>query len=132
MNGLNIKGGYSIQQMQDILAGKQSEKKTESAVNGRSFEEILSELKQVSKPEVKFSKHANNRLLDRNIELTDEIKERLENGIKKAETKGINDSLVMVDNVAFIVNIKNQTVITAVAGDEEDMVFSNIDGAVIA
>jgi hypothetical protein len=36
----------------------------------------------------------------------------------------------MVDDLAFIVNVKNKTVVTAV-NDGEDRVFTNIDGAVI-
>jgi flagellar operon protein len=51
-------------------------------------------------------------------------------GLKKAYEKGINESLVMVDNLAFIVSIKNNTVITAV-GDDDNKAFTNIDGAVI-
>ena len=50
--------------------------------------------------------------------------------VKAAEAKGIKESLVMMDNLAFIVNVKNNTVITAVAGGEEK-IFSNIDGAVV-
>lgn len=37
----------------------------------------------------------------------------------------------MVDDLAFIVNVKNNTVITAV-GDSTDSIFTNIDGAVIS
>jgi len=78
----------------------------------------------------KFSKHANDRLASRNIDLSNEQLERLENGARKAQEKGIYESLVMVDNIAFIVNIKNKTVVTAV-NDSDDKVFTNIDGAVI-
>lgn len=80
--------------------------------------------------ELKFSKHANERLASRNIDLTDDQFRRLEIGAKRAGEKGINESLVMVDNLAFIVNIKNNTVVTAVK-DGEDKIFTNIDGAVI-
>jgi flagellar operon protein len=59
--------------------------------------------------------------------------ERLSAGMQAAGQKGINESLVMVDQLAFIVNVKNQTVITALDGNETDQnVFTNIDGAVIA
>ena len=44
--------------------------------------------------------------------------------------KGIRESLIMVDDVAFIVNVSKSTVITAV-DEGEDMIFTNIDGAVI-
>lgn len=108
-----------------------------------SFQEILDK-QQVAKEtsiqddmtskfichELKFSKHANERLASRNIDLTKEQLKRLETGTKKASEKGINETLVMVDNLAFIVNVKNNTVITAV-NDGEDKVFTNIDGAVV-
>jgi flagellar operon protein len=44
--------------------------------------------------------------------------------------KGIKESLIRVDDVAVIVNVGNNTVITAV-DESEDRVFTNIDGAVI-
>ncbi len=132
LDNLNFNRNYSIQQMQDILAGnrnKISETKNGNVL-GSSFEEILAKQKEQASG-LKFSKHASERLIDRDIDMTDEQLERLENGAKKAGLKGINESLVMVDGMAFIVNVKNNTVITAVTGDDE-MVFSNIDGAVIA
>ena len=81
---------------------------------------------------VKFSKHASMRLNSRGINLTKEQSDRLENGIVAARNKGINDSLVMVDSLAFIVNIPNNTVVTAIDKNETiNNVFTNIDGAVI-
>ena len=69
---------------------------------------------------------------DRNIELTKEQLERLHDGTKKAGEKGIRESLVLVDQLAFIVNVKNNTVITAMDQTETDEnIFTNIDGAVI-
>ena len=44
--------------------------------------------------------------------------------------KGMKESLVLVDDLAFIVNVKNKTVVTAV-NDKEERIFTNIDGAVI-
>ena len=53
-------------------------------------------------------------------------------GAAKAGAKGINESLVIVDSLAFIVNVPNQTVITAMDQTEtNENVFTNIDGAVI-
>ena len=98
----------------------------------RSFADVLEDKqKEVSVP--KFSKHAVNRLSERNIEISDGLMERLSAGMQAAGQKGINESLAMVDQLAFIVNVKNQTVITALDGNETDQnVFTNIDGAVIA
>jgi len=98
-----------------------------------SFQKILEQQftgRELTCHGLKFSKHAYERLASRNIDLTKEQLERLETGAKKAFEKGINESLVMVDNLAFIVNIQNNTVITAV-NDGEDKVFTNIDGAVV-
>ena len=109
--------------------------KGNSAVNasGLSFEEILKQKQDVSESlELKFSKHATVRLADRGIELTDAQLERLNDGAQKAGQKGIRDSLVIVDDLAFIVNVPNKTVVTAMDSREtEENVFTNINGAVI-
>ena len=79
---------------------------------------------------VHFSKHAHTRLSDRKITLTGDQLSRVETGLSRAFDKGIRDSLVLVDGVALVVNVKSKTVITAM-GNGNDNVFSNIDGAVI-
>lgn len=106
------------------------------STNGQSFAEILRQKQMPDIPQlgnVKISKHAAQRLNDRNIELSDSQIDRLNAGAQKASAKGINESLVLVDQLAFIVNIKNNTVITAMDQTESnENVFTNIDGAVIA
>ena len=99
---------------------------------GINFEDLLK--KQIfDNTEVKFSKHAESRLETRNINLTDEQKGKLNEAINKANAKDVKDSLVLVDDVAFVVNVKNKTVVTVMNKDEmKENVFSNIDGAVIA
>ncbi|MDD7403886.1 MAG: TIGR02530 family flagellar biosynthesis protein [Butyribacter sp.] len=120
----------SIDQMRNQLL-QNTPKKNNSPKTDISFQEILSSTKEETVENLKFSKHANERLATRNINLSKEQMERLENGTTKAREKGIQESLVMVDNLAFIVNVKNNTVITAV-GDTTDSIFTNIDGAVIS
>ena len=116
-------------------AGEYLEKKQEvttSARGRKSFAEVFAD-KKTEESELKFSKHAANRLSERNIELSDKVMNRLHAGTVAAGQKGINESLVMVDQLAFIVNVKNQTVITALDKDDSNgNVFTNIDGAVIA
>ncbi len=98
-----------------------------------SFSEVLQSKKQVyDKPEVAFSKHANQRLQLRNMKLSDEQMDRLNYGVEQARQKNIRESLIFVDNMAFIVNIPNNTVVTAMNGEDEQKVFTNIDGAVIS
>lgn len=98
-----------------------------------SFEEILKQKQDVTgSSELRFSKHATMRLYDRNINLSQEQNERLESGVLKASEKGINESLVILDSLAFIVNVPNRTVVTAMDQSEsKDNIFTNIDGAVI-
>ena len=121
----------SIEQMTGKLLNS-SPKTEKTRKPDISFQEILNETESQKKAEnLKFSKHANARLTTRNINLSAEQIERLENGTTKAREKGIQESLVMVDDLAFIVNVKNNTVITAV-NDMTDSIFTNIDGAVIS
>lgn len=51
----------------------------------------------------------------------------------EASRKGVRDSLVLMNNLAFIVSVPDRTVVTAMPVDEAGAnVFTNIDGAVIA
>ena len=98
-----------------------------------SFDQVLKEkFSEGSKTqELKFSKHAAQRLQDRNITLTKDQMARLEQGAMRSEEKGIKESLVVMDDYAFIVNTKNNTVVTAMQKDHEgENIYTNIDGAV--
>ncbi|MCD8038975.1 MAG: flagellar protein [Lachnospiraceae bacterium] len=126
----------SIEQLQDkYLTRQQNAASNDTASNDVSFEEVLARQQTADTQEsgqIKFSKHAANRLNDRNIELTDAQLERLNDGTQKANAKGIRESLVLVDELAFIVNTKSNMVITAMDQTETDEnIFTNIDGAVI-
>lgn len=97
-----------------------------------SFEAILRGKQAETAGGLKFSKHASMRLEERNISLTEEQNARLKSGVERAGEKGIRDSLVMVDSLAFIVNVPNKTVVTAMDQEEaQKNIFTNIDGAVI-
>ena len=133
MNGINQTFLSSAQIMDRyITTGKVNQSQETSKTN--SFHDALLEAMDSSRETtLKFSKHASNRLADRNIELTKEQMDRLTEGTNKAGSKGIKDSLVMVDHLAFIVNIPKNTVITAMDQSQADEnIFTNIDGAVIA
>lgn len=125
----------SIEQLQaKYFAQSKQGKVTPDAGGNISFQDILNKTAESAEKAagVKFSKHAANRLAERNIELTDNQMERLQEGAVKAGAKGINESLVLVDQLAFIVNIPNHTVVTAMNQTEADEnIFTNIDGAVI-
>lgn len=102
-----------------------------ASADRESFQSMLME-KLLSSSEVTFSKHAVKRALDHNIELSDESLSRLNEGVKLASEKKLEDPLILVGGTAFLVNIPNNTVITAI--DSDDMkgnVFTHIDGTVI-
>jgi flagellar operon protein len=121
----------SIEQVTDQYLNRKGTENT--SAEGLSFEEILRRKQDVTESsELRFSKHATMRLMDRDINLSQEQSERLENGVMKASEKGIQESLVIVDSLAFIVNVPNKTVVTAIDQNESlDNIFTNIDGAVI-
>ena len=125
----------SIEQVAGQLLMQPASVKEQPQINGQTFSDIFRQKQTVDNivSPVRFSKHASVRLGDRNIELSSEQLNRLNEGAQKANAKGINESLVLVDEIAFIVNIKNNTVITAMDQSEaKENVFTNIDGAVIA
>ena len=82
---------------------------------------------------LQFSQHAQNRLQSRNIRLSDEQMNKLAGAIDKAAAKGSKETLVLMENnLAFLVGVKDRTVITAVDGENmKENVFTNIDSAVI-
>lgn len=122
----------SIEQLQDQYLNQNKSSTPVRTTEGKSFQEILESSRLNAAGEVKFSKHAAGRLADRNIELTENQMDRLTEGTKKAGEKGIKESLVIVDQLAFIVNVPNNTVVTAMnQQDAAENVFTNIDGAVI-
>jgi len=117
-----------IRPIERIEGDKKQVKKT-AATQGPSFKDVLTE--EIGN-ELKFSAHARARLEARNIKLTESQLSRLHTGVDKAASKGARESLVLVDDVALVVSIKNKTVITAV--DDKNLkenVFTNIDSAVI-
>lgn len=121
----------SIEQLKEQYLTAPVKNTSQNIPAGVSFQDILSK-KTTENTELRFSKHASNRLQDRNIKLTQEQLERLNEGATKAGEKGIRESLVIVDRLAFIVNVPNNTVVTAMEQTEtNDNIFTNIDGAVI-
>ena len=99
------------------------------ATSGPSFADLLA--KQTSAPQ--FSRHAVERLQQRGINLDQPTLGRLTDGVQRAAGKGSRDSVVFVDNTAYVVSVKNNTVITAVPSEHmRQHVFTNIDSAVIA
>ena len=82
---------------------------------------------------VAFSAHALNRLNERGITLEQADLRRLSEAVARAEEKQAGESLILIDDKALIVSIRNRTVVTAMAGENvRNNVFTNIDSTVIA
>lgn len=96
-----------------------------------SFQNILQEKLQQNS-NVSFSKHAVKRAADHGIELSPDSLNRLDEGVRLASEKNLDDTLILVGDTAFVVNVPNNTVITAMSKDEmKGNVFTNINGTVI-
>ncbi len=144
MNNMINNNINSIERMAEVIS-KRKKQDVNASYDGPSFTEILSRQKSIDEivsdrtdvkkavtEQIRFTKHADARLAQRDIRLTDEQMTRLEEGTKKASDKGIKESLVLVDDLAFIVNTDKKMVITAIdQNSSEDNIYTNIDGAVI-
>lgn len=94
-----------------------------------SFGDVLN---QIGKKELKFSKHALDRIKSRNIDLTQQDLAKISDAVDRAESKGVKEALILMNNNVFIASVKSKTIITASSDDQlKDNVFTNIDGAVI-
>jgi flagellar operon protein len=96
---------------------------------GASFAEVLKR----NTGDVQFSGHALQRVERRGIDTSAPTLARLDDAVQRAAAKGARESVVLLDGTAFVVSVRNKTVITAVdAQSMREHVFTNIDSAVIA
>ncbi len=106
-------------------------KQTGSANGVGSFDQLLQN--KIDSGGVKFSKHATARMENRGINFSPNQMQRLESAVSQVNAKGGKESLVLLDDTALVVSVKNDTVITVVDRQQlKNNVFTNIDSAVIA
>ena len=99
-------------------------------VTGTPFKTILNDAS--TSTDVKVSKHAKERLTERNISINDAKWQTIGNKMQEAKEKGITDALVLTDEAALIVSTKNNTVVTALHQDEAaEKIFTNINGTIL-
>ncbi|WP_353892093.1 TIGR02530 family flagellar biosynthesis protein [Proteinivorax hydrogeniformans] len=113
------------------LAGrvKSKPKQLQETKSQSSFNDLFQ--KQL-KDNIKVSKHAKNRIQSRDIKIDSKVAKKLDEAMEILQQKGSKDSLLIVNNVAYVVNPQSKTVITAV--DEQNLkekVFTNIDSAML-
>ncbi|MDR7856266.1 TIGR02530 family flagellar biosynthesis protein [Tissierella sp.] len=120
-----------IRQLENRLINSAALKNTQQNSSTKDFNQILERIKSKDE-QIKFSKHAVERLNSRNVNLSTEDMNRLETAIHKAKTKGVKEALILLDDKAFIASVNSKTIITTVNREQlKDNVFTNIDGAVI-
>lgn len=119
--------------LQDIATKKVRSQSPHTTVENtsNSFDAVLAEgLKKAG--DIQFSKHSKTRIEERGIPLTDELVADLSAAVGKARLKGAKDVVMIGRDAAFIVNVPNNVVVTAINGDEmKENIFTNIDGAVL-
>ncbi len=80
-----------------------------------------------------LSEHALKRVEQRQIPLAGEQLDRLSSALDQLSQRGSRQSLVMLDQYAYVVNAPSRTVVTAVdPSQSKDKVFTQIDSVVIA
>ena len=102
----------------------------EASRSTKSFAEVLDD--QQRGMEVKLSAHAQKRLAQQNITISSHDITRIGAAAQKAEMKGARESLMLLEDLALVVNIRNRTVITAMDKTRQrEKIFTNIDSTVI-
>lgn len=111
---------------------------------GPSFQDTLNGLGNLQSPAkqgaaqaavnegIKFSNHAVDRMRTRGITFSPEDISRLSEAVGKAAAKGSKDSLILMNDSALIVSVKNNTVVTVMDKNAlKENVFTNIDSTIV-
>jgi flagellar operon protein len=118
---------HRIQQLQHHPLQSPKHSKPPKSSNGATFKDVLSEAQGIN-----ISKHAKERLDQRNITIDRSQWTKISNKLDEAMKKGITDSLVVTKDAALLVSGKNKTVVTALDRDEAaSRIFTNINGTIL-
>jgi flagellar operon protein len=118
--------------VQEINSPPSLQRAQDAPSGSPGFEDVLST--QLGRaPTIRFSSHAQRRIASRKIDFGSDEAVRLEQAVEKAASKGSRESLILMDDLALVVSIKNRVVITAVDGNSrKENVFTNIDSVVLS
>ncbi|WP_028782791.1 TIGR02530 family flagellar biosynthesis protein [Thalassobacillus devorans] len=118
---------HRIHQLHQPLPLPKTPLKQQAAASGVSFKDVLADVQTL-----KVSKHAGERLQERNIEISLTQWENIAHKMNEAKQKGITDSLVLLPDAALVVSTTNNTVITAMDRREATAkIFTNINGTIL-
>ncbi len=106
-------------------------KSEQNKVSSVGFGSLLQQKLQQTEG-LKFSAHAIKRLENRALELSEFDLQRLQQGVQQLQAKGARNSVILMDNRAFVVSVTNKTVVTAIdQGRNAQKIFTNIDSLAI-
>ncbi|MBU5225379.1 TIGR02530 family flagellar biosynthesis protein [Clostridium senegalense] len=101
------------------------------AKESKSFDDIFKSEKAKNQG-FTLSNHSAKRLKERNIELSGELLDKINEGINKASEKGSREALILYKDMALIASIKNRTIITAMEKSKDEInVVTNVDSVVL-
>ena len=118
--GAGVRGGVADSGFRDQLSALQNAALTPSAEGAAKASTL------------KFSNHAIDRMQSRGIRFSPEEMAKIEGAVNKAAMKGAKETLLLTDNSALIVSVKDNTVVTVMdKAALKDNVFTKIDSAVV-
>ncbi|RYM07179.1 flagellar operon protein [Sporolactobacillus sp. THM7-7] len=127
MNGIRQ---YQFYPLPQINRHDVSQQPDSAHLNESSFDRALSD--ELSRTPVKLTKHAKERLIERNIHFSSKEWTQIHDKMREAGKKGVRDSLVLTKDAALLVNTEKNAVITAMNIDEATArIFTNINGTIV-
>jgi flagellar operon protein len=120
--------GSRAHQLFDVNTTKVGQQR-EGGVERVSFESLFQNAMEPKKDEeLRISSHAQKRLTERSIDMGAELKSSLKDALNELEAKGAKNSLVITNEGAFVMNVPNRTLVTAMGFEEmRDGIVTNID-----
>lgn len=125
---------FKLRQLQQLQTEPLLHTKTQTAIpkTDSSFDQVLQQKLQQTQNQLQFSKHSQERIQQRGIEVTEDLLVQMNEAADSARQKGAKDVVMITQQAAFVVSVANNTVITAMNGNEmKQNIFTKIDGAVL-
>ncbi len=131
MIAMTMKKISQLSNAQNLQLQRDAAIKGRTGSNDNQFANMIQERIQQAEG-VQFSKHAENRIKQRGINMSEDVMADLNLAVEKARAKGAKDTVIIGSEGAFIVNVPNNIVVTTISEQEmKNNIFTNIDSAVL-
>lgn len=131
MIAMTMKKISQLSNAQNLQLQRDAAIKGRTGSNDNQFANMMQERIQQAEG-VQFSKHAENRIKQRGINMSEDVMADLNLAVEKARAKGAKDTVIIGSEGAFIVNVPNNIVVTTISEQEmKNNIFTNIDSAVL-